>query len=294
MPAKEPVYQTVIPTKQNVFNTPLGCRIVFALTTCTYLLFKFKHHEFITLDITCRPGDVIYFLQIQRLLFASFAHTTVSGLVLGVAVCWRRFSWLEHQHGTLGFLLWFVWSSVFLHGSYCIAAFFTTPFFGDSLMDGEVHGLLPLLTANLVLGLRDQDIKEVWLWPLPIYVSTKMFPLVLIGISWFCHFEAHFDVVFAYCAALVMPEAILEPGPQILDMLEASPLGQIGVQHLQRSDAFVCRLPQFGNAANVQREGSSWNSGVYQPSPASHRPELQHDQYDMSSDMGRGGGYQPV
>ena len=70
------------PLEKTLANTPLGCRIVFTLSVGSYLLYQLDHHLFVSLDLTCRPVDVIYGLQVQRLLLSSFVHTSLLGLLL--------------------------------------------------------------------------------------------------------------------------------------------------------------------------------------------------------------------
>merc|ERR1719203_2366304 len=113
---------------------PLGNRLVFGLSAASYVLFVFDHHDFISLDLVCRPGDVVYGLQLQRLLLASLAHTSLGGLCLAVALCWRRFAWLENQRGTVGFIAWFVWTSVLLHGVFCVVALCLGLFIGQGVL----------------------------------------------------------------------------------------------------------------------------------------------------------------
>jgi len=196
-------------------STPVGCRGVFSLSAC-------------------RPYDVLFGFQVHKSLF---------GLCLALLVCWRRFAWLENKIGTLGFLLWFAWSSVVLHGSYCLGMFALTAFVGPSVIHQEVHGLFPLITANLVLSIRDSGNTDVWLWPLPFHVSVRAFPLVVMGISWFLHWDAHLDIVFAYCLASACPSWFREPAPGHLARVEQTSPGQWLLTWLQASDRFVCRQP---------------------------------------------------
>lgn len=228
-------------------NTPLGCRIVFGLSTAFYVLYTVDHHLFIGLDLVCRPADVIYGLQLQRLVLASFVHTSLIGLVVAVALSWRRFAWLEHHSGTLGFLIWFVWTSVLLHGTFCLVALFLATIFGQGLLTGEVHGLFPLLTANLVASIKDSDSSTVWLWPLPFHVSVRAFPLVVIGLTWILHLEAHFDVIVAYALAALCPQWLVEPPSEFLDKAEQSPFGGWLLSRLTVFEAFVCRQPCGGS-----------------------------------------------
>ncbi|CAJ1460144.1 unnamed protein product, partial [Effrenium voratum] len=143
-------------------RTPLGCRVVFGLCGGYYLLYVLDHHLFVGLNIVCRPVDVIRGWQLQRLLQASFAHSSLLGLLLAVLVSWRRFACLENRAGTLAFLLWFILSSVLLHSIYCIVALVSWPFVGDWLMNSEVHGLFPVLVANLVASIKDTDNSYIW------------------------------------------------------------------------------------------------------------------------------------
>lgn len=220
-------------------RTPLGCRLVFFFAVACYGLFVFDHHDFISFDLTCKPADVIQGLQVQRLLLASFTHTSLPGLCLAIGVSWRRFSWIEHQNGTVGFLIWFTLVSLLLHGTYCVFAVFADAVLGTGLTGTEVHGLFPILIASLVAGMRESDNSEVWLWPLPFHVSVRAFPVVIIGLTWIFHMHAHFDVAVAYAVAAVVPEAV-EPKPDVFG-LEQGGVGQWLLSVLGGSEAFVCR-----------------------------------------------------
>lgn len=224
-------------------RTPLGSRIVFGLCIGVYALFCLDHHTFVTLDLTCRPLDVVYGLQVQRLLLASFAHTSLPGLCLAIAVSWRRFAWLESQFGTMGFLLWFMWCSVLLHATYCLAWALLAPILGGESTGSEVHGLFPLLTASLVLSMHASDAAEVWLWPLPLHVSVRFLPLVVIALAWLLHWEAHYDVAVAYVLARAAPWLIEPEVLRIAERAEQTALGKLLLSKLQDSDAFVCRPP---------------------------------------------------
>lgn len=227
-------------------RTPLGSRLVFLFSAATYCLFIFDHHDFISLDLVCRPGDVVYGLQLQRLFLASFAHTSLPSLCLAIGLCWRRFAWLEHERGTLGFLAWFAWASLLLHGTFCLVAVCFSAFLGSpSLLGAEVHGLFPLLVASLVASQRDSDSTEVWLWPLPFHVNVRWFPFVVIGLCWLFHMSAHFDVVVSYFVASSAPDFV-EPGSMdvwLLHQFETTPFGRWLGSLLEGSDAFVCRPP---------------------------------------------------
>lgn len=224
-------------------QTPLGSRLVFGFSVATYLLFVFDHHDFISLDLVCRPGDVMHG-QPQRLLLASFAHTSFPGLCLAVVLSWRRFVWIEYQCGTLGFIVWFVSTSVVLHGMFCVAALCLGALSGRGLLGVEVHGLFPLLVASLVSGSRESDNATVWLWPLPLHVSARAFPLVVVGLCWLFHLQAHSDVVVAYIVAWCAPGLVdSDRDPWLLDQLEQTPIGCWLASCLGGSDAFVCRPP---------------------------------------------------
>mmetsp|Transcript_52405 Transcript_52405/g.94072 ORF Transcript_52405/g.94072 Transcript_52405/m.94072 type:complete len:325 (-) Transcript_52405:56-1030(-) len=231
-------------------STPVGCRLVFSLSVGSYLLFIFNHHEFISLDLVCRPVDVIFGWQVQRLFLASFVHTSLLGLLLALLVCWRRFSWLERQTGTLGFLVWFAWSSAVLHSAHCLAMLCLSPILGWDLLGSEVHGLFPILTANLVLSIKDSDSSTVWLWPLPFHVSIRAFPVVIIGLSWLFHLQVHFDVITAYILASTCPAWFMEPSQDMLDRLEQTTAAKWLLAQLQVSDAFVFRQPAGGSCGS--------------------------------------------
>lgn len=242
-------------------GSPLGCRIVFGLSIAIFILFKLDHHLFVTLDLACRPVDVIYGLQVQRLLFASFVHTSLPGLCLALLVCWRRFACLERQAGTLTFLIWVIWASVLLHAVYCVVALLFTVILGPGSIAGEVRGLFPLLIANLVVGIRDTG-ATVWLWPLPYQVSVRAFPVIIIALSWLLHCESHLDVVVAYFVASTVPSFVAEPNADLADRLEKLAPGGFNWMHrlLQRFDCFVCS-PASGS--DLRAAGSVCSSGDY-------------------------------
>ncbi|CAE8695302.1 unnamed protein product [Polarella glacialis] len=224
-------------------TTPLGCRLVFSISAGYYLLYVLDHHDFVGLNVVCRPVDVLYGLQLQRLVQASFAHKTLLGLLVALLVCCRRFAWLEHRAGTLGFLVCFFSTSVMLHGLYCVAALLLSPVLGAWVLNQEVHGLYPLVVANLVASIKDSDNSTVWLWPLPFHVSVRAFPVFIIGLSWFLHWSAHLDVVAAYFIALALPSWFEEPSPGLLDKVEQMPAGRWLLSWLQGYGSFVCRPP---------------------------------------------------
>jgi len=224
-------------------NTPLGCGLVFAVCIGFYILYNADHHLFVTLNLVCRPVDVVFGLQVQRLIFASFVHTSLPGVIFALLLCWRRFSCIEHQVGTLGFIVWFVWTSVLVHGCWCVMAFFLMWFMGPSILSSEVHGLFPLLTAKLVASVKESDNSTVWLWPLPFHISTRVFPLVVIVLTWLLHWDAHFDVVAAYLLASFAPWLVVEPTSELLDRIENTTAGKMVLSKLQASDKFVCRQP---------------------------------------------------
>ena len=223
-------------------NTPLGCRIVFGLCAGYYLLSILEPHLFLELHAVCRPRDVIYGWQIHRLLQASFAHSSILGLLLAALVSWRRFAGLENRAGTMAFLVWFVVTSFILHSAYCLLAILSLPFLGDWLMNSEVHGLYPVLVANLVTSIKETDNGSVWLWPLPFHVSTRSFPLVVMTLSWLLHMDSHLDVSVAYFAAVAAPDLFEEPNNSFLDRVEQA-LGKSFLGLLQAFDCFVCRPP---------------------------------------------------
>lgn len=246
----------------NALDIPLGTRAVFVVCCGYYLLYLLDHHEFVSLNVVCRPVDVIYGLQVQRLLQASFAHTSTPGLLLALLVCSRRFTWLERQAGTLGFLVWFFWSSLLLHVTYCLAALLLSPVFGTWMMTGEVHGLFPLLVASHAASIKETDNSTVWLWPLPFHVPVRAFPVALIVLCWLLHFEAHFDIVTAYLAAVAVPSWLDVPSNEMLDRVEQSGLGKRVMSLLQYFDSFVCRPPcgDDGLVVASYREGYLYDS----------------------------------
>lgn len=223
-------------------NTPLGCRLVFGLCGGYYLVFLLEPHLLFDLHVVCRPKDVIYGWQVPRLLLASFAHSSLLGLLLAGLVSWRRFAALENRAGTTAFLTWFVMTSLIVHSAYCLVAVLTLPFLGDWLMNSEVHGLYPVLVANLVSSIKDTDNSSVWLWPLPFYVSTRNFPLVVMTLSWLLHMDSHLDVSVAYFTSVVFPDFFEEPNSDFLDRVEQA-LGKGFQGLLQGFDCFVCRPP---------------------------------------------------
>eukprot|EP00927_Polykrikos_kofoidii_P071396 TRINITY_DN67663_c0_g1_i1.p1 TRINITY_DN67663_c0_g1~~TRINITY_DN67663_c0_g1_i1.p1 ORF type:complete len:349 (+),score=36.14 TRINITY_DN67663_c0_g1_i1:137-1183(+) len=257
-------------------QTPLGSRIVFGLSVCCYILYVFDHHDFVRLDLVCRPQDVIYGLQLQRLVLASFVHKTWVTLSLAVLISWRRFAWLEHEHGTLGFVLWFLSSSVLLHGIYCIVALSSGFFTGGIIVVGEAHGLFPLLIASLVASIRETDNAEVWLWPLPFHVSVRAFPFVVIVLSWLFHWEAHFDVAVAYVVAATAPE-LVQPGADwgLLERFEQTSVGRQLTTCFQFFDAFVCRPPSSSLSTAGSWLGRPFSeSTVFKRCPGTHGGEI--------------------
>lgn len=225
-------------------NTPIGCRITFVLCAATCALYKVNHHLFVTLDLVCRPVDVVYGWELQRLLLASFVHKTLVSLLLALGICWRRFSWLEHQSGTLGFVLWFTWVSVILHGAYCGLIVILALVAGDALLESEVRGLFPLIIANLVASIKDTDNSTVWLWPLPFHISVRAFPLIVIALSWLLHLEAHVDVLIAYALGATCPEWFFQPSASFLNRVEDWGAGKWLLHRLQGFEGFVARPPE--------------------------------------------------
>lgn len=279
-------------------NTPLGCRLVFITCICYYLLYILDHHAFVTLDVVCRPGDVLHHFQIQRLLQASFVHTSFFGLLAALLVCGRRFAWIENRSGTLGFLIWFVWASLILHGSYCIVALLLSPFLGDWILADEVHGLFPLVVASLVSSIKDSDNTTVWLWPLPYHVSVRFFPLFVVLLSWLLHWTTHLDVVTAYFFAGAFPALLEEPSASFLDRAEESSLGRFALSWLQASDSFVFRQPVLAAAfaeeaawleANFPEQSASKGSF---PSP--HRKEVSTQPFLLTTEAVGGGEFPTV
>lgn len=248
---------------------------------CSYILFVLHHHTFISLNLVCRPVDVIYGFQLQRLLLASLVHTSLPGLCLALLICWRRFAWLERRAGTLGFVVWFIWCSLIVHSIYCLGALVLAAIVGaQGPLDGEVHGLLPLLTANLVASIKGTDASTVWLWPFPLHVPVRAFPIVVVAMSWSLHFEAHLDVIAAYAVASIFPSLLDEPGTVVLDMVEQVSLGKLLVVVLQSSDAFVCRPPpdSVGELSSARSVGGATPerqpAAMLQPHVMPSRPDL--------------------
>merc|ERR1712232_438236 len=92
-----------------------------------------------------------------------------------------------------------------------------------------------------VASMRESDNTEVWLWSLPFHVNVRLFPLVIIGLTWIFHMQAHFYVAVAYGVASLAPE-LVEPKADLLG-LEEGAVGQLLLSVLSGSDAFVCRPP---------------------------------------------------
>lgn len=232
-------------------NTPLGCRIVFGASIGAYLLYTLDHHDFISWNLVCRPVDVIYSVQLQRLVLTSLVHKSALSLTFALFICSRRFAWLENLTGTLGFLVWFFWTSVVVHGAYCFIAMCLAPILGQWLMSGEVRGLFPLITAHLVASIKDSDNSCVSLWPLPFHVPVRAFPLVVICLCWVFHMEAHFDVIVAYAIASAAPQLVVEPSQIIVDKVEQTAAGTWLLARLQAFDSFACKQPESGRGGDL-------------------------------------------
>eukprot|EP00747_Dinoflagellata_sp_TGD_P180476 gnl/TRDRNA2_/TRDRNA2_32999_c0_seq1.p1 gnl/TRDRNA2_/TRDRNA2_32999_c0~~gnl/TRDRNA2_/TRDRNA2_32999_c0_seq1.p1 ORF type:complete len:314 (-),score=46.97 gnl/TRDRNA2_/TRDRNA2_32999_c0_seq1:45-986(-) len=239
--------------QQMLKTTPLACRIVALLSIGCYLLYVLDYNLFLHLNLVLRVDDAIRgwnFLgalmawRWQRLIMASFVHTSLIELCFALFLCWRRFAWMENKFGTLGFIMWFVWASLFLHATYVYSiAFVVAPIIDPALEVTWIHGLYPVLTASFVIDIKESDNHSVWLWPLPVHVPVRAFPWVIIVLSWVLHCEAHLDVVSAYFVASFAPVWMLEPSVELLDKVEQTWLGMFVLAQLQRFDAFVYRQP---------------------------------------------------
>eukprot|EP00747_Dinoflagellata_sp_TGD_P019184 gnl/TRDRNA2_/TRDRNA2_127001_c0_seq1.p1 gnl/TRDRNA2_/TRDRNA2_127001_c0~~gnl/TRDRNA2_/TRDRNA2_127001_c0_seq1.p1 ORF type:complete len:278 (+),score=19.74 gnl/TRDRNA2_/TRDRNA2_127001_c0_seq1:115-948(+) len=231
-------------SEQKIGGTPLGVRLVFGLSVSIYLLYALDLHDFVSLHTQCKPYDIMYRFRLQGLLFASVTFKSWPALLVGMLVSWRRFATIEYDVGTLGFLLWFVCTSVLFHGSYCVLTFLLSCFYGSiDVMTGEVHGLWPVIIATLVVSAKDSDNLTVMLWPLPIQVPARVYPLILVVVAWISHAEASFDVAAAYIIAGILPAWLWEPSASALDALEQSTAGRALLHQLQALDCFVCRPP---------------------------------------------------
>lgn len=253
-------------------RTPLGCRLVFGLCIAIHCLSAWSHHTYQTLNLPCRPVDVVFGLQLQRLVLASFVHTSFPGLCLALLISWRRFAYLEANYGTFGFLLWFFWLSLVLHGAYCFVAICIGPLFDSSAGSGEVKGLFPLLVASLVAGSRESGDTEVWLWPLPFHVSLRALPLVVMGSTWLFHLQAHYDVVVAYLLAQFVPSLVELDVARLSEAVEQTALGRCALGWLQGFDAYQCRPPYLGGqdiAGACRSPGRNWEPAeAWEEAPA--------------------------
>eukprot|EP00927_Polykrikos_kofoidii_P063719 TRINITY_DN58588_c0_g1_i1.p1 TRINITY_DN58588_c0_g1~~TRINITY_DN58588_c0_g1_i1.p1 ORF type:complete len:295 (-),score=29.74 TRINITY_DN58588_c0_g1_i1:36-920(-) len=242
-------------------STPLGCRVVMLTCVLCYLIYRFDYSDFIQLNMVCKASDALVFWNIfrwegnvydtvmvwrwQRLITVSFVHTSLAELCFVLLVFWRRLVWIENRMGTLGFVVWFVWSSCVVHAIVC-ASICVVACFLDIVRPAEVdlHGLYPLLVTHLATQSGGNCANEsIWLWPLPLHVPVRVFPFVVVLCSWLMHCYAHLDVAAAYVLAVNSPLWLLEPSTAALDTFERSWLGVTLLAALQRSDAFVCRQP---------------------------------------------------
>lgn len=236
---------------------PIGCRIVFGLSVSTYVFYCLDTSDFYKSYIDCNARQVFYKLQLQGLLLASVTFESWPALAIAITLSWRRFSFLEYQVGTSGFLVWFVWNTVVFHTLF-IVMMLALSIFDDWVMNEEVHGLWPLLIIHFVSTVRDSSNGTVWLWPLPYHVPERSFPLILIVIAWVAHSYIHLDVMVAYFLACFSPSWLLEPSISFLDQVEQAPVFSQLLKSLQSCDAFVCRPPSasyrlsaFGDDCNV-------------------------------------------
>jgi len=204
-------------------ETPLGCRIIFGAAAASYVFTVLPVREVVPVSLECTPLKVLNDLQFHLLLFASLIHTSLPGLVLALVICWRRFCGLENTLGTMGFSVWFISTSVVIHGLYCLLAVFVGRLLdSDWLLTSPVHGLFPLLVLALVSEAQDHPHTQVWLWPSPIHVSASYFPYAVVALSWLVHMDAHLDVLPALLLGRLCPVASLVPAPATVAWVEHS------------------------------------------------------------------------
>lgn len=229
-------------------KVPLGNRMVYAVSVLTYLLYILDHTDFRRLFLVCNADDIIYHFKIQGLFLASMTFESLPALLIAIAVSHRRFAFLEYQLGTVGFLVWFMRTSVLFHAAFCVMMFLLSAF-DNSVLKEEVHGLWPLIIINIVGSFREAENSTVWLWPLPLHVPIKAFPAILIAIAWISHSYMHLDVVAAYLLACFFPSGFLEPSKTFLDLTEQNSAAKALINGLQNFDSFVCRPPSEPSAS---------------------------------------------
>jgi len=214
---------------------------------------------------------VVFGLQLHRLFLASFVHTHLPSLFFSVWLCWSRFACLEANWGTLGFLVWFFFVSLVIHGTYCFATLTVGTIFDPTAGTGEVKGLYPLIVANFVVSARESADAQVWLWPLPLHVSMRAVPAVVIALTWLLHWEAHYDVLVAYVLATVLPNVVEPDLARLTDSIEKTAIGGFVVSWLQGFDSFVCRPPYLGSyedSAQLSKKESWSETSLSPPLPS--------------------------
>eukprot|EP00928_Gymnodinium_smaydae_P015197 TRINITY_DN15574_c0_g1_i2.p1 TRINITY_DN15574_c0_g1~~TRINITY_DN15574_c0_g1_i2.p1 ORF type:complete len:169 (+),score=41.58 TRINITY_DN15574_c0_g1_i2:288-794(+) len=136
---------------------------------------------------------------------------------------------------------------------------------------GEAKGLLPVLVASHMAeaapcsehgSTRGFNVGSVRVWPLPLHVSARAFPVLLIGAAWLAHGEAQLDVAVAYVAAACAPRffhwddvgSAASTLTAKVSSVEHSTIGWRVLEVLRASDAFVCPPPSTSPASTATLE----------------------------------------
>merc|ERR1711957_752461 len=104
-------------------------------------------------------------------------------------------------------------------------------------------------------------------WPVPVNVSIKTFPFVVIGVSWLLHFKAHLDVVVAYGVARLCPNLFAETPEWIVNFVAQRTAVNFVLARLEVFDSYVCRSPPSTRAPLVDCDENADIVGVQLSAP---------------------------
>jgi len=261
--------------------TPLGTRIVFFVAVLIFVYLWLGPLN-ASHDLVCIPYQVFYEWKLLGLLTASLTHMSLGGFAFAIVLCWRRFASLEYQMGSVGFLWWFLWTSVLYHASYCLCVYILSFAFDEVVMRGEVHGMFPLAIVNFVSNIKETNDGTVHLWPLPVPIPIRFLPPIIIVIALVLNFEANalnlvhhgvIPLVLIYVLAGAFP-VWLEPSGAILDTFMQHSIGSYVLKFLQGFDSFVCPPPSGPFSSSTSNINHS--SFLQVDKPSTYGQELPH------------------